>query len=117
MDIEFFREYCLGMQHVTEDTPFGPNTLVMKVHGKMFALCGIDNFSSVNLKCDPEIAPELRANYIAVESGFHMNKKHWNTVQIGSYVSDKLLIKMIDDSYNLVVDTLPKKLKETIKRD
>ena len=114
MDIEFLREYCLQKQHVTEETPFGPDALVMKVHNKMFCIFNISNFESINLKCNPEIAPELRANYIAIEPGYHMNKKHWNTVKFHQDASDEFILKMLDDSYFLVVKSLPKKLQATI---
>ena len=115
MDIEFLREYCLKKQFVSEETPFGPDALVMKVHNKMFCIFSISNFVSINLKCNPEEAPELRANYIAIEPGFHMNKKHWNTVKFHQDASDEFILKMLDVSYLLVVKTLPKKLQATIK--
>ena len=94
---------------VTEETPFGPDTLVFKVMGKMFALTGIESFESVNLKCDPEEAVLLREKYSGVQPGYHMNKKHWNTVLMDGSVSDKLVHKWIDDSYNLVASGLSKK--------
>ncbi|MBR9859658.1 MmcQ/YjbR family DNA-binding protein [bacterium] len=111
MDIEFFREYCLKKPGVTESTPFGPDTLVFKVCGKMFSLCSIDNFKSVNLKCDPEKAIELRAEYSAVSPGYHMNKKHWNTIRVDEDVTDEFLLEMTDDSYNLVFNKLSKSEK------
>ena len=114
MDIEILRQYCLSKDCVTEETPFGPDPLVLKVAGKMFCLFNISNFVSVNVKCDPELAAELRAQYIAVEPGFHMNKKHWNTVTFHQDVSDELILQMIDDSYKIVVLSLPKKLQATI---
>ncbi|PCJ64384.1 MAG: MmcQ-like protein [Bacteroidetes bacterium] len=115
MDIELLREYCLKKAFATEETPFGPDTLVMKVHGKLFCIFSISNFVSINLKCDPEKAPELRANYMAIEPGFHMNKKHWNTVKFDQDVLDSFVLEMLDDSYMLVVKTLPKKLQATIE--
>ena len=114
MDLEYLREYCLKKQFVTEHTPFGPDTLVFKVHNKMFALCSIDNFKSANLKCEPDEAEELRANYIAVKPGYHMNKRHWNTVDVNQDVDDVQFLKMVDQSYMLVVKSLPKKLQATI---
>ncbi|MDG2455172.1 MAG: MmcQ/YjbR family DNA-binding protein [Bacteroidia bacterium] len=114
MDLEHLRDYCLKKRFVTEHTPFGPDTLVFKVHNKMFALCSIDNFTSVNLKCDPELAQELRANYIAVKPGYHMNKVHWNTVDVNQDVDDTHFLQHVDNSYMLVVKSLPKKLQATI---
>ena len=115
MNIEEFRLYCLKKKGVTEEFPFDQNTLVYKVMGKMFTLTDITSFNSVNLKCDPEIAVELREEYDYVRPGFHMNKKHWNTIDITWQLEDVLLSQWIDDSYNLVVQTLPKKAKETLK--
>ncbi|MBT6235554.1 MAG: MmcQ/YjbR family DNA-binding protein [Bacteroidetes bacterium] len=114
MDLEFLREYCLKKPHTTEETPFGLDPLVFKVHGKMFALCSIENFVSISLKCDPDKAEELRATYTAVNAGYHMNKKHWNTVTVNQDVDDSLLLTMVDDSFALVVKSLPKKLQATI---
>ncbi len=114
MDIEILREYCLAKPNATESTPFGPDPLVMKVHGKIFCLFSISNFESVNLKCDPENAEEMRANYMAIEPGYHMNKKHWNTVKFHQDASDDFILKMVDESYSLVANSLPKKLRETI---
>ena len=115
MDIEYFREYCLSKKGVTESFPFDNNTLVFKVMGKMFALAGIDNFSSINLKCDPEKAIKLREQYTAVQPSYHMSKKHWNTVQIDGSVHTSLLQEWIDDSYNLVVGGLPKKIQAQLE--
>ena len=109
MDIETFRAMCLSFPDVTEEFPFGPNTLVYKVQGKMFALTDIDLFESVNLKCDPELVPELRERYPSVLPGYHMNKKHWNTVLNDGSIPDKLLREWTRDSYDLVVQKLPKK--------
>jgi predicted DNA-binding protein (MmcQ/YjbR family) len=114
MDLEFLREYCLKKPHTTEETPFGLDPLVFKVHGKMLALCSIENFVSISLKCDPDKAEELRATYTAVNAGYHMNKKHWNTVTVNQDVDDSLLLTMVDDSFALVVKSLPKKLQATI---
>lgn len=96
------------MNDVTEEFPFGPNTLVYKVKGKLFALTDLEMFESINLKCDPEEAIELRERYAAVKPGYHMNKTHWNTVTMDSSISNTLLKKWIVDSYNLVRSKLPK---------
>lgn len=111
MDIEYLRDYCLNKEQTTESTPFDFNTLVFKVHTKMFCLCDIDLFESVNLKCDPQKAINLREKFAGINSGYHMNKKHWNTVDINKDVPDSLILKMIDESYLLVVKSLPKKVQ------
>lgn len=109
MDIEAFREFCLSLEDVTEEQPFGPNTLVYKVKGKMFALTRLEMFESINLKCDPEMAVELRERYPAVQPGYHMNKQHWNTVLMDNSLPDALIREWITASYGLVRKKLPKK--------
>src|SRR5438876_5808944 len=109
MDLAQFREYCLGKADAIEDLPFGPDVLVFKVGGKMFALAALDEVPpTVNLKCDPDLALDLRDRYERVSPGYHMNKKHWNTVEIESGIPDAELRKMIDHSYDLVANSLPK---------
>src|SRR5436189_6371998 len=109
MDVEEFREYCLAKGGVTESTPFGETVLVFKVAGKMFALAALDDMpSTVNLKCDPDLALELRDRYEQVQPGYHMNKKHWNTVVLDGVIPEREIRKMVDDSYELVVQSLPK---------
>lgn len=112
MDIERFREICLSKKGVTEGFPFGPDVLVFKVMGKMFALSALDRPPhKVNLKCDPERAIELREEWDgSISPGYHMNKKHWNTVQIEA-LPDELLLDLTEHSYHLIVDSLPKKTK------
>lgn len=112
MNIEFYREYCIAKPGVTEHFPFDENTLVFKVMGKMFALADVEEFVSVNLKCDPEEAVRLRELFEGIMPGYHMNKKHWNTVLTDGSVPDKKILELIDHSYDLIVDGLPKKLKE-----
>lgn len=114
MNIEEFREFCIGMKGVTEELPFDENTLVFKVMGKMFALTGMDNFVSVNVKCDPEKAIELREEYNAVKPGYHMNKKHWNTIEVNSDMADQEVRDWVLHSYDLVVSKLPKKTREEL---
>ena len=114
MNIEEYRSYCLSKKGVKEEFPFDQNTLVYKVMGKMFALTDVDGFTSVNLKCDPDIAVELRENYGFVNPGYHMNKTHWNTVDMTWELEDDLLREWIDNSYDLVVSSLTKKLKEEL---
>jgi predicted DNA-binding protein (MmcQ/YjbR family) len=114
MNIESYREYCLAKKGVTEDFPFDNETLVFKVGGKMFALTGIEQFKSINLKCDPERAIELREEYSGILPGYHMSKKHWNTVMMDGSVPMKLIKQMIDDSYDLVVSSLPKRERDAL---
>ena len=115
MNIEMLREYCLSKKAVTEDFPFGETTLVFRVKEKIFLLVSLDaNPLQFNAKCDPEKAIELREEYDAVKPGYHMNKKHWNTILVDGIISTKLLKEMIDDSYNLIVQSLPKKLREEL---
>ena len=110
MNIEEFREYCLSKPGATEGTPFGPDNIVFKVRGKMFGLAALDEVPpAVNLKCDPDIALELRDRYTQVRPGYHMNKKHWNTVELDGAIPGKEIRKMIDHSYELVVASLPSK--------
>jgi len=109
VNLETFREYCLSKSGATEGTPFGPETLVFKVGGKIFAITSFDEVPvRANLKCDPDLALELRDRYEQVRPGYHMNKKHWNTVEIESGIPDAEIRKMIDHSYELVVARLPK---------
>jgi len=109
MDLGEFREYCLTKPRAREETPFGPDVLVFKVGGKMFALAALDEVpTTVNLKCEPDLALDLRDRYEQVSPGYHMNKKHWNTVEIASGIPDVELRKMIDHSYELVTKSLPK---------
>ena len=111
MNIEEFRSYCLKKPFVTEDFPFDESTLVFKVAGKMFALTDVNSFESINLKCDPEKAIELREKYAVVIPGYHMNKKHWNTVEIDGSIKDQLIYSWLDHSYDLVLASLPKKTR------
>ncbi len=109
MDLAQFREYCLSKPRATEGTPFGPDVLVFKVRGKMFALAALEEVpTTVNLKCEPDLALDLRDRYEQVQPGYHMNKKHWNTVEIDSEIPDAEVRKMIDHSYELVAKSLPK---------
>jgi predicted DNA-binding protein (MmcQ/YjbR family) len=110
MDIESFRDYCLNKNGVEESFPFDDKILAFKVMGKVFALTSINDAEfTVNLKCDPERAIELRESYEDVQPGYHMNKKHWNTVHFENGLEEDLLVELIDHSYNLVVKGLRKK--------
>jgi predicted DNA-binding protein (MmcQ/YjbR family) len=117
MNIEEFREFCLSKKGVTESFPFDETTLVFKVIGKMFALTDTEDDFSINLKCDPEKAIELREKYPSVQPGYHMNKKYWNTIYIDGSIGDGELKSLIDDSYNLVVRSLPKMDRLKLGRD
>jgi len=108
MNIEELRTYCLSKKRVTEDLPFGPDTLVFKVMDKIFLLTGMEQPLQFNVKCDPEKAVELRDEYTCVKPGYHMNKKYWNTVTIDGSVSTKQLQDWITHSYEQVVAGLPK---------
>ncbi len=114
MNTEVFRDYCLTKPAVSEELPFDENTLVFKVMGKMFALTDIELFDSINLKCDPARALELREQYDGIRPGYHMNKKHWNSVSTDGSVPDTLLYELIDHSYDLVVAGLPGKLRQRL---
>lgn len=115
MNLEAYRTYCLSKRGVTEETPFDKTTLVYKVMGKMFALTDLEEFTSINLKVQPEIGEELRERYPAVEPGYHMNKKHWITVLNDGSISDKLLRQWTDNSYDLVVAGLTKSQKSALE--
>ena len=103
MDLSAFREYCLNKAGAIEETPFGPDTLVFKVAGKIFAISPLDETPArANLKCDPDLALELRDRYEQVRPGYHMNKKHWNTIDLEGEIPDAEIRTMIDHSYELV---------------
>ena len=117
MNLEQLRKLLLKKKGAVEETPFGPETLVLKVMGKMFALVGWDETPTrVTLKCDPEIALALRAQYEAVQPGYYMNKKHWNTITQDGIISNELISEMIDDSYLLVVKGLKKADRQALER-
>jgi predicted DNA-binding protein (MmcQ/YjbR family) len=115
MNIEELRNYCLSKKAVTESFPFDESTLVFKVMGKIFALTDLYDEFTVNLKCDPEKAIELREQYPCVTPGYHMDKKHWNTVRIDGSVADTMIREWVDHSYDMVVITFPKKLQYHLK--
>ena len=113
MDIESIRNYCISKNAVTESMPFDDKTLVFKVAGKIFALANLDTHPlRINVKCDPEKAVDLRERFESVRPGYHMNKKHWNTIEINGEVSRDLIFKLIDHSYNLVIAKLTKKIRD-----
>jgi predicted DNA-binding protein (MmcQ/YjbR family) len=108
MNIEELRDFCLTQLGTTESFPFDETTLVFKVGGKMFALVDLEGPLSINIKCNPEKAIELREQYASVIPGYHMNKKHWNTVMIDGSISDNKIMDWITDSYSIVFNSLPK---------
>jgi predicted DNA-binding protein (MmcQ/YjbR family) len=114
--IEEYRDFCLGLSGAIEETPFGPDTLVFKVGGKIFALTDLQAFDSFNVKCEPERAADLRERYDYVLPGFHMNKKHWNTVLIGTGATDAQLREWITHSYQLVVAALPRVVRAELDK-
>ena len=115
MTLEFFRDYCLSLPAVTEDTPFDVTTLAFRVGGKIFALMDMEVFEYVNLKCDPERAIELREQYPGITPGYHMNKKLWNSVSVKGNVPDPLILELARHSYELIRDSLPKKVRESLQ--
>ncbi len=120
MNVEQLREYCLNKALATEGFPFDEDTLVFKVAGKMFALFPLEKWekglASVSLKCDPDYALELRAEYESIQPGFHMNNKHWNSIYIHKgELQPQLILKLIDHSYDSVVKGLPKKIRNSLK--
>lgn len=114
MNIEELRAYCLAKGEVTESFPFDETTLVFKVAGKMFCMTDLEDSFTINLKNDPERNLELRERYLSIRPGYHMNKRHWNTVDIDGSVPDSLIRQLIDDSYRLVVGKLPKTERDKI---
>ncbi len=117
MNLEEFRNYCLSLPGTTEDFPFDESTLCFRVGGKIYTITDIiDQPFRFNLKCDPELAIELRERYENIIPGYHSNKKHWNTIIPDDKIPNELIIKMIRDSYNLIIDSLPKKAKEFLTK-
>lgn len=116
MLLDRIREYCLEKEGVSEDFPFDEETLVFKVGGKMFALINIYPPHSLNLKCDPDKAVELREQYESITPGYHMNKKHWNTILLNGSVPTNLFLKMIDHSYELVFCSLKQSIRKKIAK-
>ena len=115
MDAAELRRWCLEQAGAVEDFPFGPEHSVFKVGGRMFALSALDRTPlEVSVKCEPELAVQLRASYAAIRPGYHLNKRHWNTITLDGSLSDQLVRDLIEDSYDLVVDALPKRVRERL---
>jgi predicted DNA-binding protein (MmcQ/YjbR family) len=116
MDLPDAIEHCLSKPGCVEDTPFGPEVLVYKVGGKLFALTQPDEFPSrMNLKCDPERAAVLREEYRSIVPGYHMNKRHWNTVMLDGSLPSALIRELIDHSYDLIISSLPKAKRAALR--
>ena len=116
MDAKELRRWCLAQSGAVEDFPFGPEHSVFKVGGKMFALASLDRAPlEVSVKCEPELAVELRATHDAVRPGYHLNKRHWNTLTLDGELADQLVRELIEDSYDLVVSALPRRTREQIE--
>lgn len=114
MNVEELRDYCLQKSGVTEGLPFGEDTLVFKVGNKIFLLISLDAGNRFNVKCDPELAIELRDRHPEVIPGYHMNKTHWNTVYMDGNLTNKQLCDMIDHSYLLILKSMPKAIQAQI---
>ena len=109
------RELCLGFAGAEETYPFGPLTTVFKVRGKIFAIAALDaEPPSISLKCEPALAQQLRREHAAVTPGYHLNKRHWNTVRIDGSLPEQLLRDLVEDSYDLVVESLPKRIRDDL---
>ena len=112
MTLEEFRAHCAKFPGFSEDLPFGPEVLAFRMGGRIFALMDVDAFESVNLKCDPERAVDLREQHPGITPGYHMNKRHWNTVLTDGSVPYRVLLELARHSYDLVRASLPKKLRD-----
>ncbi|MFC3878774.1 MmcQ/YjbR family DNA-binding protein [Algoriphagus namhaensis] len=115
MTLAYLRDYCLAKPGTSEDTPFDPTTICFRVGGKIFAITDLENFDFVNFKCDPDRAIELRERYEGITPGYHMNKKSWNSVSVLGNVPDKLILELVDHSYELIFFSLTKKLQAEIR--
>jgi predicted DNA-binding protein (MmcQ/YjbR family) len=115
VDRDELRSWCLQQRGAVEEFPFGPEHSVFKVGGKMFALSSLDRLPlEVSLKCEPDLAVELRASYEAIRPGYHLNKRHWNTLTLDGSLADQVVREMVEDSYDLVVDALPKRQRDEL---
>ena len=115
IDADALRDWCLARPGVTEERPFGPITTVFKVSGKVFALSALEREPlEVSLKCEPDLAQALRRDHPAIRPGYHLNKRHWNTVLCDGSLPDEMIIDMVEDSYDLVVEGLPRRVREQL---
>ena len=113
MDAAELRGWCLAQTGTVEEFPFGPETSVFKVGGKLFAISALDRMPlEVSVKCEPELAVQLRVTYAAIRPGYHLNKRHWNTVTLDGSLPDQLIRDLVEDSYDLIVSALPKRARK-----
>jgi predicted DNA-binding protein (MmcQ/YjbR family) len=115
MNIESVREYCLSLPHATEDFPFDETTLAFRIGGRIFAMIDLERMEWFVLKCNPDMAIELREKYAEIAPAWHMNKRHWNQINLFGYLSEELICSLIRHSYSLVVQKLPKALRLSLK--
>jgi predicted DNA-binding protein (MmcQ/YjbR family) len=117
VDVTALRAWCLGRPGATEDFPFGPEHSVFKVAGKMFAISALERVPlEVSVKCEPDLAVELRNSYAAIRPGYHLNKRHWNTITLDDSLPDQLVRDRVEDSYDLIVSALPKRVQRELQR-
>ena len=115
MDATDLRQWCLAQTGAVEDFPFGPEHSVFKVGGKVFAISALQRTPlEVSVKCEPELAVELRGTYAAIRPGYHLNKRHWNTVTLDGSLPDRLVRDLVEDSYDLVVSALPRRMRDEL---
>jgi predicted DNA-binding protein (MmcQ/YjbR family) len=118
MDADGLRQWCLGQPGAAEEFPFGPEHSVFKVAGKIFAISALDRLPlQVSVKCEPELAVSLRAGYPAIRPGYHLNKRHWNTITLDGSLRDQLVRDLIEDSYDLIVSALPRRVRRELGID
>ena len=115
MNIESVREYCLSLPHATEDFPFDETTLAFRIGGRIFAMIDLERTEWFVLKCNPDMAIELREKYAEISPAWHMNKRHWNQINLFGYLSEELICSLIRHSYSLVLQKLPKTLRISLK--
>jgi predicted DNA-binding protein (MmcQ/YjbR family) len=115
MDADALRDFCLGFNGAVEERPFGPETTTFKVAGKIFAISALEREPlDVSLKCEPALAEQLRTTYPAINPGYHLDKRHWNTVKLDGSLPDELIRDLVEDSYDLVMDKLPKRVQREL---
>ena len=117
MDATDLRQWCLAQTGAVEDFPFGPEHSVFKVGGKIFAISALERTPlEVSVKCEPELAVDLRESYDAIHAGYHLNKRHWNTITLDGSLSDQLVRDLVEDSYDLVASALPRRVRPAARR-
>ena len=114
MKLEDLRKHCMLKRGVTEEYPFDEVTVVFKVNGKMFALSNVETFNRISVKCDPDDASAYREAFVSVEPGYHLNKKHWNSIYLNGDVSDEQILQWVDESWEIVAASFSKKIREEL---